>query len=77
MTFSGSWSAEGTAELFGINRMWCWKTGGVGNCQPTPGVSAAPSQGKDGLGKDGHYAVDLSLVLCQQGFTKLLAQRKY
>lgn len=32
---------------------------------------------KDGLGKDGHCAVDLSLVLCQQGFTKLLAQREY
>lgn len=49
----------------------------VGHCHLTSGTSTAPSQRKDGSGTDGHYAVDLSLVACQQGFTKLLARRKY
>lgn len=49
----------------------------VGHCHLTSGMSTAASQRKDGSGTDGHYAVDLSLVACQQGFTKLLARRKY
>lgn len=72
LVLTAAGGASTRQNCFGSTGWSCGKTGRVRHrC-----ITSVPSKGKDGLGKDGHYAVDLSSVSCFEEFTKLPSQRK-